>query len=277
VGNKLYYVASDGELSSSICSLTEKRGIKNVYVSSDFLSDDLLNRKSAEVISFIDHRIRKNSIEFPIACFHYQSYNLSKNLNERIPSIILMLMIFAMPVFTIRRKNLIMYSSAAALAGFEIIMLFTLQSVIGNMYQLTGLIIAGLMTGLAVGSGINLAFIKADSSRINAIFLLLFYVLTGVIFNKILKTEYSFIIISLILIMTFIPALFTGQLFRTLTMRHDLLSTSSSVYSADLAGSALGFIFISGLAVPALGVRLTIFLLAALIFVALLFGTLRNK
>ncbi len=51
-----------------------------------------------------------------------------------------------------------MYFSASALAGFEIIILLSLQVMVGNMYQLTGLIIAGLMTGLAVGSGINIRF-----------------------------------------------------------------------------------------------------------------------
>jgi spermidine synthase len=277
VGNKLYYVASDGELSSSICSLLEKRRVNNIYVSPDFLSDDLLNRKSAEVISIIDKRIRKNSAGFPIACFQYQSYNLSKNLSERIPSLILMILVFAMPVFTIRSRNLIMYSSAAALAGFEIIMLLTLQSAVGNMYQLTGLIIASLMTGLAVGSGINLPFIKVYSLKINTIYLIIFYLLTGLFFNNILKAENSFLIISLILTLTFIPALFTGQLFRKLSERNDLYSNPSAIYSADLAGSALGFIFISGLAIPTLGVRITIYLLSALILTAFLFGTIRNK
>lgn len=276
-GNKLYFVASDRELTSSICSLLDKRGIVSTYVSRDFLSDDLLNRKSAEVISLIDPGIRQNSAKFPVACFHYQSYNLSKNLSERIPAIILMIVIFVLPVLLIRAKNLIMYSSAAALAGFEIIMLFTLQTVIGNMYQFSGLIIAGLMAGLAAGSGIDLPLMKADSFRINAILLILFYLLTGLIFNKILIHGNSFTIICLILILTFIPALFTGQLFRKLTRVNIYFTAPSSVYSADMTGSAFGFIFVSGLAVPALGVRITIILLAALIFTSLLFGTIRNK
>ena len=49
-----------------------------------------------------------------------------------------------------------MYFSASALAGFEIIILLTVQIIIGNMYQLTGLVIAGLMAGLALGSGANI-------------------------------------------------------------------------------------------------------------------------
>ncbi len=61
-GNKLYFIASDSDVSVSFCRLTEKREIKNIYVSPDFLADDLIERKSAEVISVIDPGIRQNSI-----------------------------------------------------------------------------------------------------------------------------------------------------------------------------------------------------------------------
>ncbi len=46
-----------------------------------------------------------------------------------------------------------MYFSASALAGFEIIILLALQLTVGNMYQLTGLVIAAMMAGLAAGAG----------------------------------------------------------------------------------------------------------------------------
>jgi hypothetical protein len=55
------------------------------------------------------------------------------------------------------------------------------------------------------------------------------------------------------------------------------MSTASSVYSADLAGSALGFILVTGVAIPIFGIKTSIFLLASLIFTGLLFGTVRNK
>ena len=40
-GNKMYFIASDEEVSIDFCALTEKRGIKNSYVNCDYLSDDL--------------------------------------------------------------------------------------------------------------------------------------------------------------------------------------------------------------------------------------------
>jgi hypothetical protein len=42
-------------------------------------------------------------------------------------------------------------------------------------------------------------------------------------------------------------------------------------------GSAFGFIFISGFAVPMLGIQISAYLLAALIFGGILFGTISNK
>ena len=179
VGNKLYFVSSDSEISSSFCSLSEKKNIKNIYVNSDYLSDDLIKKKSAEVVSVIDPRVRQNTFMFPVACFHFQSYNLSKNLNEKIPAFILLSLIFVMPVFSVRRKNLIMFSSAAALSGFEIVILLVLQTAVGNMYLLTGLIIASLMTGLAVGSGLKLKKSESVLIRITALFLVIFYICSG--------------------------------------------------------------------------------------------------
>ncbi len=277
VGNKLYFISSDAEISSSVCLLSEKKGIKNIYVNTDYLSDDLMAKKSAEVISVIDREIRQNTFGFPVACFHYQSYNLSKNLNEKIPSIILLSIIFLLPLFSVKRKNLLMFSSAAALSGFEIVTLLVLQTAVGNMYMLTGLIIASLMTGLAVGSYLILKKSDLFLIRIIAILLVIFYICTGLVFNKMLTAGNYFFSVILLLLLIFIPSLLTGQLFSIMTNRKEKYSDPSSVYSADLAGSALGFVIVSGLAIPALGIRMTIILLSALIFGALLFGTVRSK
>ena len=277
VGNKLYFIASDKELSLSFCLLTKMRNIKNTYVSSDYLADDLIAKKSDEVNSLIDHRIKQNRSAFPVACFHFQSYNFSKNLDEKIPAIVLMIMVFAVPVLAIKRRNLIMYFSASALAGFEIIILLTLQLIIGNMYQLTGLVIAGLMTGLAVGAGADIKLLNSFSFRIKGIILIAFYTVIGLIYNYMLALKNGLPAVGLIVLSAFLPALLTGHLFRELTMKPEGSSTSSAIYSADLAGSAFGFILMSGFAVPAFGIKVSIFLLSSLIFAGFLFGTIRNK
>jgi hypothetical protein len=186
-------------------------------------------------------------------------------------------LIFVFPLFSVKRKNLIMLSSAAALSGFEIVILLVLQSTVGNMYLLTGLIIASLMTGLAVGSGTDLKRPGSGTITIISFILVLFYFCTGLILSNIPETANYLISLIMLLILIFIPAALTGQLFNLMTTRKESLSDPAPVYSADLSGSALGFVIVSGVAIPALGIRLTIILLSALIFTALLFGSIRNK
>jgi hypothetical protein len=273
----LYFIASDNSLSASICKLTEQRGINNNYVSSDYLADDLIERKSNEIYKILDPVIKKNSSAFPVAYNYFQSYHFSKNKNEKIPALILLILLFALPVLIVTRKNLVMYLSASALAGFEIIILLTLQLTVGNMYQLTGLIIAGLMCGLAVGSGSESDRFFSIPLPIKSLIMMFFYVGIALIHDVILGIENKFMAISLILILSFIPSFITGSIFRDLTREIDFDNNSASVYSADLSGSALGFIAVSGFIVPAFGITVTIYFLGLLVFAGFLLGTIRNK
>jgi spermidine synthase len=275
-GNKLYFIASDKELSTSFCRLIFEKKIMNVYVSPDYLSDDLITSRSEEVTGLIDSSIRNNSTNLPIACFFYQSFNLSKNLNEKLPAIVLLAAFFALSLKTLKKNNGIMYFSALSLAGYEIILLLVLQLTIGNMYQLTGLIIAGLMTGLAVGSGMDIPLLKKSHVR-KVVLLVLMYIITGLSVEKIMMLNGRFIVTGLLVLSGFFPAVITGSFFRELTSPGNLQANSSEVYSADLAGSAAGFIIFSGLTVPLLGVRHSLFLLPVMIIAGFLFTSLSNK
>jgi hypothetical protein len=172
---------------------------------------------------------------------------------------------------------MIMYFSASALAGFEIIILLILQLIIGNMYQLTSLIIAGLMAGLAIGAGVNFNFLSSVSFRFKSAVLFCFYICFGLIFSYILELRGGLLPVIILVLSGLLPALLTGHIFRELTINADIKSDSSSTYSADLAGSAFGFIFLAGFAVPAFGIKVSIFLLSLLIFAGFLLGSIKNK
>lgn len=274
VGNKLYFIASDNLLSLAFCKLAETKNIKNIYVSSDFLDDEIITKKSEEVISLIDRNANQNHSVFPVACFHSQSYLISKNLSERIPAIIFLFFVFVLPLAKIKRKNQLMYFSASALAGFEIVILFTLQLMVGNMYQLTGLVIAGLMAGLATGSGINISQFNTISLKKKVIYLILFYAIFGLFYNYLTAIKGVLITIVMILLSGFLPAFITGSIFRSLTASDPGTVSTPAIYSADLAGSALGFILVSGFVIPLLGIQVSVFALSALVFGGLLFGKL---
>lgn len=278
-GQKLYFIASDSELSASFCQLADERKIHNTYVSADFLSDDLVTAKSEEIVALMDRNVPRNRAMFPVACFYYQSYNLSRNIHQKTPSIIIILTLFVLPMFLIKRRNILMYSCASALAGFEIIVLVILQITAGNMYQLTGLIIAGLMTGLAFGAGFSIRLLNNLSVTVKSLILVCSYLLAGLLVTGITEIKSLSIVTGLLILSSFIPSLLTGHLFRIFTLKSgsEADSVTSAVYTADLAGSALGFILISGLIVPALGIRAGIFIISAMVITGFVAGGAGKK
>ena len=278
IGNKLYLIASDDEVNLAVCSLVEQKGIENVYVCSDFLSDENIAWKSSEFTGIIDVNAMLNTIEVPVACFLYQSYNLSKNLNETIPALIFIVLIFLLPVsLTGFGSNIKMYTAAASLAGFEIILLLLLQSSVGNMYQLSGLVIAGFMAGLAAGAGTKIKLPSFTGENKILIALLIIYFVAGILIRRIIIMENRAVILSIILVASLIPSFFTGYLFQILTASPGRNREPGKIYSSDLAGSALGFVAISGIILPLAGIRLSVFLLSAIILSGLVLGSIRNK
>jgi hypothetical protein len=97
------------------------------------------------------------------------------------------------------------------------------------------------------------------------------------LYDNLLDMKSSVPVIIVIMFSGFLPALITGDIFRELTGKMDGIETTPAIYSADLAGSAFGFIFITGFAVPVLGIKASVYLLAAIVFGGIIFGTTRNK
>jgi hypothetical protein len=257
--------------------MAEKKGVNNIYVSADFMADDLIQRKSDEILSLIDSSVKKNRSAFPVACFYFQSYNLSRDPATKSMAILILTIGFALSFLMVKRNNIIMYFSALSLAGFEIILLLMLQLTIGNMYQLSGIIIASLMAGLAAGSGADLRITRNIPEWLIPLVLGLYYAFAAFCLNLMLSVTGMVPAVMLIVTAGFPPSFITGNLFRKLTISDYNGSLAASVYSSDLAGSAFGFILISGVLIPVFGIRLSILLLSGLIFAGILFGTNRNK
>jgi spermidine synthase len=276
VGNKLYYIASDDSLTTSLGSRVELLGIRNSYVNKDFLSDDLIRLKSDEMLSIINRNTRENTLLFPVACFHFQNYRITMDRQQRIPSLMLIIIVFIVPLFFVRRSNMIMYGSAGALAGFEIIMLLILQSSAGNMYQFTGIILAGFMAGLALGSGLDWPVLKPVGLIVIPPVLILFYLFTAFISDGLIKINPLLPETLIILFLSIIPSFLTGRIFRLMTEKNGC-GSAPALYSADMAGAALGFIAVSGIAIPLVGIKLTLYLLSGIIFAGFLLGTIRDK
>jgi len=76
---------------------------------------------------------------------------------------------------------------------------------------------------------------------------------------------------GLLMLAGFLPAVITGSFYRDLTAKGPAGHEQSKVYSSDLAGSAIGFIVFSALAVPLLGIKLSLYILPLLVAAGFLF------
>ena len=129
---------------------------------------------------------------------------------------------------------------------------------------------------ISFNTGMKLTIKSANRIKNLAFALLLYYLIIAVLTDAFISV--SGIAGSVLIIAAVLPPSFiTGTLFRKLTINDENGIISSSVYTADLAGSALGFILISALIVPVFGIRVSLLFLSGLIFAGMLFGTNRNK
>jgi hypothetical protein len=270
-GSKLYFIASDKEISTAFCRLTDEKGLSNSYVCSDYLSDDLITARSEEITALMDSTVKPNRSAVPVACFYYQSFLLSMDTGAKIPSIVLLVVLFALSLLNFRKDTGLMYFSALALAGYEIILLLMLQLTMGNMYRATGLIIAGLMAGLAIGSGSSRLFRTGRHLAIRTFILVVLYAISGLLAGKILAMTWKPAITGLLILLGFLPAVITGSFYRDLTSGGNNVRNPSMVYSSDLSGSAIGFLAFSGIAVPLLGISISLYLLPLLAATGFLF------
>jgi hypothetical protein len=145
------------------------------------------------------------------------------------------------------------------------------------MYQYTGLIIASVMAGLAIGSGNPGIMLNSLSIRNKGLLAAFYYLFVAIGSSFLPSMGGTAAVIILLVFVSVPPAIITGSIFHNLTLNMPAGGSTALVYSADLSGSAAGFILTAGLLVPLAGMGSTLFILCGLIFTASIFGTNVNK
>ncbi len=275
LGNKLYFIASDEPLSVSFSKLSKNKEIDNQYVSEHYFIDEFTEEKSEQICALFDNKIKANRISNPVACYYYQQYNLSRDTNRITIVLIILILIFVLPVMIFRGGNIFMYFSSSALSGFEIIILFMLQITSGNMYRITGIVVAAVMAGLALGAIMNIKSLSGIGIRKKMACIALYYGLSAVFFSSIVAIPDNITASIVIIALSFLPSVFTGHLFRELTFNNGKGSATSQVYSADLTGAAIGFVLVSVIAVPLLGLQISLVALALMMLTGILAGSIK--
>ncbi len=275
-GEKNYFLASEEPLSLHIARLVQERGIENQYVSPWYIQDDLLQMRNAQVMASLQKTDRLNRDMNPVAYFRQISLWLSyyrfntKILFGVLGLLFLLLLLRSGPVTTG------IFAGGLAASSAEILLLFIFQIIYGYVYLMTGILVTVFMAGIAAGSltgrGVQHPMLRR---RFRTLLLLLaggIALLPALVY--LLRALSSLPAAGELLLLgyTFAFAFVTGRLFRegSRLQQGDASQVSSALYSADLAGGALGALAVAAVTLPLTGIAGTTLLTAVILLLATL-------
>lgn len=267
----------------------QARGLKNEFVTESYIAYRLTNDRiaQAEALMHEEAGVKINREFRPIASF-YQTLFWLDHFYPKLSRayawtaahfwpIAVGLLLLATLVLIRRPSPLMQPATSVAIAGFslmaaEIVIIFAYQTLVGFLYYRLALLIAALMAGMALGVWLANRHIERGGFRagqllflhvmLAAFSLLLFPALLAI--GGLPLGFAQTMLLALAEMAGMLGALvfpFANHLF--LSSTRDAASKTGLIYSADVAGSALGAILPSVIIIPLFGVW------QALLFVAL--------
>lgn len=261
-GEKLYFLASGKPLTRDIALKISAQGIKNNYVSPDYIMDDLLKMRSRQIREQISNKGKTNTDAYPVAFFSQITYWLSYfGLNAVVIGTIVFLFFFIL-LLRMNRLRFGMMAAGFTSSGTEILLIFVFQVVFGNSYLMMAVIFSVFMAGLALGSGINtlkVAFLPEKLPNIPGLLLILALgaaLLPAWLFIPNEGMVPGLIMVGLMLVHIFLMAFITGNIFQASALKMTAADEKHvpGIYSADLAGGAFGAILVVAFILPLTGI-----------------------
>ncbi|MCK9613760.1 MAG: hypothetical protein M0R16_12845 [Bacteroidales bacterium] len=278
-GNRLFMLASDGNLTLEIAKNITERNIENVYVNEYFLNDSLIKQKSEKIISDINASAPVNYDLKPITYYYGLQHWLSFYQASLWLPVMLVSIIFLVMIFIMKPVNVNLLASGFTSASVEMIIIVAFQSLCGYVYSELSIIITLFMTGLFTGTSVVPKKLKAGFMHfiIMQIILLVFLLIVWVLFNYVLHL--SLFVRFVFYLIVFLLALITGVQFvlsTRLKNQPNAINAGNS-YSIELLGSAAGALLITSFIIPLLGIPQTLLLLLALNAVVILITIINKK
>jgi spermidine synthase len=270
-GGKNYFLASDNGLSIEIPSLVNMRSIQTTYVNQYYLDlAGMKERSSAILNNAMANSSVSNDLnqDFSPVAVWYQTWNTLLLFQPDHRWIILSLIIFLLLlVITLNPENAGVFTGGFTIASAEIILIYALQVMYGNIYQLIGLLVALFMVGLALGSVSRSSVCENPGKKaiVFQLFMALFITILSVFLylagNLQFNTWFNLCWIGL---MAIFGSWILGREYHyaSLLTNKQPGVTSAVTYAADLFGGAIGILVTSMVLIPMIGFLFTGLILA---------------
>ncbi|HPI30485.1 MAG TPA: hypothetical protein PLS26_08150 [Bacteroidales bacterium] len=278
-GNKLFFVASDGPLTSEIVKAITRNNINNLYVNEYYLDDAITKTKAGLILSKIDADASLNNDFKPITYYygflfwlsHYQISHLWP-----LTAICLMLLLF---VIFLKPVNISLLAGGFTASAVEMLIIVAFQALYGFVYAQVGLIFTMFMAGLFIGS-----FLLSKLEKVfyrHFIFLqlslLIFLAVLWLLLNYML--HFSGALRYLLFLFMFLQACITGMQFAMATKLKEQSAAlvAGNSYGIELFGSAGGALLTTSLSIPLLGISNTLIALGLFNACAIIIMVINKK
>ncbi len=274
---RIYFLASDGELTTEMAARIEDKGIQTAWVRRDYLEGHVLQPLRLEgVRRAISGDAPVNKDFSPILYYHHLRYWL-RMFQVRFGLLMgVLLLILLIALLRARPVSFAIFTTGLAASALEVVLLVAFQVLYGCVYHRVGLIITMFMLGLGIGSFTMNRILRSRTRRdlawlefgvaVYAACLPLGLIGLARFANLGAAAAASQVAIPLLaLVLAVLVGLefpLAGKAdFRTVS------STAAGLYTADYLGAALGALLVSTLLIPVMGV-VAVCLLAAVLNVA---------
>lgn len=252
-GEKVYFLASDGNLTDDIPLALKKHSIATSYID-NFYYGNITKERIAYINDLLDKHEPENS-DFEPRLIHIMFKEWFKKHGDS-PNwfIITLLSVLLLYLYVIKKEEFILFSTGFVSMGVEMLLLFSFQIVFGYLYLKIGAIITSLLLGLLPGAIIGNRYKKRGKpiliwAETGMIFLLLLY-LTWTFVSQAIIQEFVFLIYG------FTFSFFCGMQFPVAAEKiGEHKSPASLLFSADLIGAAFGTLLVGVLLIPFLGIK----------------------
>ena len=251
-GGRIFFLCSDEDIRTDIPSLLEQKGISTSYIDYYF-SGDITPERMNYLDARIDPSIRENSLLRPTLMtlvFSRWFTVFSGHPAFFYSGAALFLFVY---FFRISRADFVLFSTAFANMGSEILAIFAFQIFLGYVYVKVGMIVTAFLAGLLPGAVLGVrAKAGVSKKRIQTLDYLI--ILLIVLFAAVIYQAGSSVPDAGYLLFGFSLSFACGfQFSDILRYAGDKSGRVASAFSADLVGAAFGALLTSTLLIPYTG------------------------
>lgn len=279
-GEKDYLLASDSSINVKIAEIPAVKGVENKFVNPYYLDDYSIQQRGNQIKNSIEGIQLINTDDRPIPVFYETMQFISQFKSSNWMLFVIPIILLILPLLFMRSIPKGMYIAGFSSSSIEILLIFSFQIIYGYVYSAIGLIIAVFMGGLAVGSLLGYKIkITRNHFWVSQAALGIYALTFPLLWNFQTNIVNSIPILLIFFITTFIPSAIVGFQYvaGTTLLPEGTTKAATTMYAADLIGSALGVAATTVILLPLLGLTRCCFIIAGFNAIGILLTLIRSR